>query len=59
VLTEYLLSERANAVDELLYKTDLSAEGVGIIKGKCRIIDALLNLPKEIMEVKIKNEFKK
>ena len=57
LLVEYLLSERMNAVNDLVYSGDdaIINPKQGLVLGKIQMIDAVINLP-EMVKLKLKEE---
>jgi hypothetical protein len=55
VVINYLLSERADSVERLVYKADMKDEDRGLHRGKIQMIDAILNLPQTV-NIRLKEE---
>ena len=55
VVIEYLLSERANYVEELIYAKNSTDEERGLRRGNIQMVDAILNLPQTV-NIKLKDE---
>ena len=55
VVINYLLSERVNYVEELVYNKNMTDEDRGLRRGNVQMIDAILNLPQTV-NIKLKDE---
>lgn len=55
VVINYLLSERSESVERLVYKSEIGEEERGLHRGKIQMIDAILNLPQTV-NIKLKDE---